>query len=210
MTRPAMHRAAYVLAVAAFGAVLGGCVSILPEPVVPDALVSLPAARATAPAAPLRADVNIYPPDASTAFAGLDMAVRDNQEIVYLKDMKWADVPARLLQSALANALSAGQGPGRASTAQLGVRTDYDVRWRLVDLSVGKGAGKAVASAQVSVVGSRDRRTVAQRSFTAEATSVSSAPRDRAAALAVAAQSLADQVAAFVAEVTPAVAAPPR
>ena len=182
---------------------LAGCVSVLPEPVVPDALVSLPAARATAPAAPLRSDVNVYPPEASVAFAGLDMAVREEQEIVYLKDMKWADAPARLLQSAVVNALSAGQGPGRASLAQMGARTDHDVRWRLIDLSVGRGGGPASASAQVSIAGSRDRRIIAQKSFSAEAVPASGSSRDRAAALAVAAQSLADQVAAFVAESTP-------
>lgn len=202
MKRPAMRIALLSLAAAA-GASLAGCVSVLPEPVVPDALVSLPAERATAPAAPLKADVNVYPPDASVAFAGLDMAVREQQEIVYLKDMKWADAPTRLLQSAVVNALSAGQGPGRASAAQMGIRTDYDVRWRLVDLSVGKGSGAAIASAQVSVAGSKDRRIIAQKSFRAEATPVSDTARDRAAALALASQSLADQVAAFVAESTP-------
>ena len=90
MNRPALRSAVLALSLLT-SAGLAGCVSVLPEPVVPDALVSLPAARATAPAAPLRSDVNVYPPEASVAFAGLDMAVREEQEIVYLKDMKWAD-----------------------------------------------------------------------------------------------------------------------
>jgi ABC-type uncharacterized transport system auxiliary subunit len=207
MTRPAMRTA--LLSFAALGAAsLSGCVSVLPEPVVPDALISLPAERAMAPSAPLKADVNVFPPDASVAFAGLDIAVRDQQEIVYLTSMKWSDTPARLLQSAVVNALSAGQGPGRASSAQLGVRSDYDVRWRLIDLSVSKGAGPAVAAAQVSVASSKDRRIIAQKTIRAEAPSASAKPRDRAAALAVASQSLADQIAAFVTETTPEAARP--
>jgi ABC-type uncharacterized transport system auxiliary subunit len=53
---------------------------------------------------------------------------------------------------------------------------------------------------EASLVDSRSRRIVAQQRFSATGVPTSSKPRDRAAALALAAQAVADQVAAFVAE----------
>jgi ABC-type uncharacterized transport system auxiliary subunit len=194
---------------AAVALALSGCVSILPEPQTPDALVSLPPTRAAAPASPLQADVNVYPPDASSAFAGTDMAVRREQEIVYLSSMKWADAPARLLQGAVVDALAAGGGPGRASPAQIGARSEFDLRWRIVDLSIGGDGAPAVAAAQATLTNARDRRIIAQHTLRAEADAGSGAARDRAAALGEAAQALANQVAAFVAEATPAPASAP-
>lgn len=180
-------------------AVLGGCVSVLPEPVVPAALITLPASRAKAPEAPLNADVNIFPPDATRAWAGSDIPVTDQQEMVFLSDVRWADTAPRILQNAVVDALSGATGPGRAFTAQQATRSDYDLRWRIVDMSVGKGALPVHVKVDATLVDSRGRRVVSQKSFAAEAVPAGATQRDRGAALAVAAQTVADQVAAFVA-----------
>ena len=180
-------------------AALSGCVSILPEPFIPSALIALPAERAIAPSTPLQADVAVYPPESSRAFAGADIAVRQEQELIYLNDVRWSDNAPSLLQGAVVNSLTKAGGPGRAAPAALGADVDYDVRWRIVDLSAGRETAPVRVEVQVSVVDASNRRMVAQQTFSAEGSPPDRAPRARAATLAVVAQQVADQVAAFVA-----------
>jgi ABC-type uncharacterized transport system auxiliary subunit len=177
-----------------------GCVSVLPKPNVPLALIELPASRAKAPATPLRADVAVMPPDSGRAYSGVDIAVRAEQELVYLADVRWADAAPRLLQGAVIESLSKAGGDGQVAPAQLGARVDYDLRWRVVDLSTGYDVAPVHVEVEASLVDSRNRRIVAQQRFSADGTPTSAKPRDRAAALAIAAQTVADQVAAFVTE----------
>lgn len=179
---------------------LTGCVSFLPEPFIPTALIALPADRAVAPSMPLQADVAVYVPESSRAFEGVDIAVRDNQEMVYLGEVRWSDSAPHLLQGAVVNALTKSGGSGKAVPAELGADVDYDVRWRIIDLSAGKDTTPVKAEVQVSVMNSDTRRMLAQQSFVVEGSPSDRAPRARAAALAIAAQQVADKVAAFVAE----------
>lgn len=189
-----------ILSVLALTAALGGCLSVLPEPQIPSALIALPADRAQAPADPLLADVSVYPPDSTRAFAGVDIAVRTEQEMVYLGDVRWVDSAPRLLQNAVVDSLSKAGGNGRAVTAQIGARVDYEVRWRIIDFSASRDAGPVRVEVAVSLLDALTRRMVAQDTFSATATPTNRAPRDRAAALALAAQSVADEVAGFVAK----------
>lgn len=196
---------------------LGACVSVLPDPVVPSALISLPADRAKAPAMPLQTDVSVFPPDSSRAFSGADIAVRSEQELVYLPDVRWADAAPKLLQGAVVDSLSKAEGTGNAMSAQQGARVDYDVRWRVIDLSVGKETLPVKVEVEASLVDAQTRKVVAQGKFNSEGAPASKAPRDRAAALAIAVQTVADQVAAFAAgaavpkadPLSPTPAAPP-
>ena len=194
MIKPVLFAAALASAPA-----LAGCLSVLPEPFIPSALIALPAERAKAPSSPLLADVAVYPPETSRAFAGTDIAVRQDQEMVFLDEVRWSDNAPSLLQGAVVNALTKSGGPGRAAPAALGADVDYDVRWRIVDLSAGRETAPVQVEVQVSLVDSSNRRMVAQESFRAEGSPANRAPRARAAALALAAQQVADQVAAFVA-----------
>lgn len=186
------------LALAAFATT--GCVSVLPTPIVPSALISLPADRAVAPTDPLQADVGVFFPESSRAFASADIAVRDNQELIYLSDVRWADTGPALLQGAVVNSLTKAGGPGRAAPGQLGAQTDYDLRWRLVDMSVSKGAGPVRIEVQASLMDSGTRRMIAQQTFSAEGSPSEASARSRAAALALVAQKVSDDVAAFVAK----------
>ncbi|MEQ1784174.1 MAG: ABC-type transport auxiliary lipoprotein family protein [Hyphomonadaceae bacterium] len=179
---------------------LSGCVSILPEPFVPTALISLPADRAVAPPLPLMADVAVYSPETSRAFESNDIAVRDSQELIYLDQVRWADGAPHLLQGAVVNSLTKAGGTGRAVPAELGADVDYDVRWRIIDLSAGKETSPVRVEVQASVMDSSTRRMVAQQTFVTEGSPTDRAPRARAAALAIAAQQVADKVAAFVTE----------
>lgn len=182
-------------------AVLGmaaGCVSVLPEPDAPNALLELPDARASAPAGQLRADVVVYAPDSNRAFAGVNIPVRDEQELVFLSDMRWADAAPRLLQGGVVNALSKASGDGAVATAELATRGDYDLRWRIIDLSVTRGTGPVNVVVEASLVESLSRRIVAQDRMTATRSPDAASSQARAAALAIAAQEVSDLVAAFV------------
>ena len=184
----------------ALSGALGGCVNVLPEPETPKALIELPDSNAAAPQSPLRADVTVYRPDASRPNAGVNIAVRTGQEIVFLNDVRWADAAPRLLQTALLNSLARAEGEGRAVSAEQALRTDYELRWRIVDLSVSRASGEVRAEVEASLVRSATRRIVAQDRFLSVETPEGSNPRKRAAALAIAAQNAAGQVAEFVAQ----------
>jgi ABC-type uncharacterized transport system auxiliary subunit len=177
-----------------------GCVSVLPEPVTPTALITLPAESALAPAGPLQADVGVYPPDAPRSFSGVDIAVRREGEIVFMKDLRWADAPPRLMQGAVLDALAKAEGSGRAVPVQLGARVDYEVRWRIVDLSAGRGDDIARAAVEASLVNARTGRIIAQREVKSEVAPKSGSDRARSGALAAAAQDVANRVAAFASE----------
>ena len=69
---------------------------------------------------------------------------------------------------------------------QLGARTDYDLRWILVDLSTGKGAAAVRVEVQASLMDTGTRRMIAQQSFTVEGSPSDASARARAAALAIA------------------------
>lgn len=188
-----------VSAVAAL-ALTAGCVSVLPEPAAPDALLELPDSRARAPASALNADVVVYPPDSNRAFAGVNIPVRDEQELVFLSKMRWADVAPRLLQEAVVNALSKAEGEGQAATAELATRGEYDLRWRIVDMSVARDTGPVSVLVEASLVETLSRRIVAQERLTATRQPASASAQERAAALALAAQDVANDVADFVAQ----------
>ena len=177
---------------------VAACVSVLPEPDAPDALLELPDARATAPAGELMADIVVYAPDSNRAFAGVNIPVRDEQELVFLSDMRWADAAPRLLQGGVVNALSKAQGDGAVATAELATRGDYDLRWRIIDLSVTRGTGPVNVAVEASLVETLSRRIAAQERIAVALTPASASSRARAATLAEAAQDVADQVAAFV------------
>lgn len=193
-------RTPFLAAALASTLAFGGCVSVLPTPIIPSTLIALPAERAVAPSDPLQADVAVFMPESSRAFAGADIAVRNDQELIYLSDVRWADSAPAMLQGAVVNALSKAGGPGRAAPGQLGAQTDYDVRWRIIDLSTGRETSPVRVEVQVSLMDSSTRRMIAQQSFSGEGSPSAAAPRARAAELAVVAQKVADQVAAFVAK----------
>jgi ABC-type uncharacterized transport system auxiliary subunit len=77
---------------------------------------------------------------------------------------------------------------------------DYEVRWRVIDFSASRDAGPVRVEVAVSLLDALTRRMVAQETFSATGAPSDRAPRARAAALALAAQSVADQVATFVAK----------
>ena len=188
MRHSPLHLAARLAVIMTAGLAVGlaGCVNILPKPNVPLALIELPAERAKAPSTPLRADVNVLPPEAGRAYSGVDIAVRAEQELVYLADVRWADAAPRLLQGAVIESLSKAGGPGQVAPSQLGARVDYELRWRVIDLSTGYEVAPVKVDVEASLVDARTRRIVAQQRFSTTGIPTSRKPRDRAAALAIA------------------------
>lgn len=186
------------LAAAFVALLLSACVSVLPEPTIPKALIRLPADRAVPPTGELKADIAVLPPDASRAYSGVDIAVSNDQELIYLPDVRWADASPRLLQGAVVASLSRAQGPGRVTTAQQGARVDYDLVWRIADLSVGKDTTAVHVVFEASLLDAATRRIVSQKRIETGGSPRSRDARDRAAQLADAVQKAADQIAQFV------------
>jgi len=182
-----------------------GCVSVLPAQEAPRALIAPPAASAKAPVSTLRANVVVHPPEASRAFSGSEIAVVSDQAIVYLKDVKWADLAPKLAQSAALNALARASGDGRGLLPQAPLPADYELFWRISDLSVSRGRQPVRAEAEAILAEAGARRIVATARFVQQAAPRGGADRQRADALALALQQLADDIAEFVArEASPA------
>ncbi|MEM8919859.1 MAG: ABC-type transport auxiliary lipoprotein family protein, partial [Pseudomonadota bacterium] len=177
-------------------AFLNACVSVLPEPTAPDALIQIPASRGGSDAS-LSADISVFTPEASRALSGVDIAVSDAGALRYLKRVKWADASPRLLQASLVDALTALGGPGHAFSAQTATRADFEVRWRISELSVSPKMGPARVAARVSVLDARTRRVIDETQLRASVAPATQQQSDRAEALAEAAQILSEDAAAF-------------
>ncbi len=136
------------------------CVSVLPEAQTPEALIRLPM-ETRAASSPLNAHVVVHLPDAPGAFAGVEIASANGQQIRYINGVVWADTPAKLLQSALVDALTAAGGDGRATAVQTGVRGEYELRWSVRDLSVNNNTREAICAIRLVLTRQRGREVVA-------------------------------------------------
>ncbi len=143
------------------GMALSGCVSVLPEPQTPEALVRLPTSGFQGASLPLKTNVVVHIPDAMGAFAGAEIAASENQRIRYIKDVKWADSPARLLQAAIVESLTVSDGDGLAVPVQVGARGDYDLKLSLLDLTVDNSSEQAVCKFRMVITRTGDKKIIA-------------------------------------------------
>lgn len=194
-----MKKQLLILPVLLAGIGLSGCISVLPEPKEPDALVRLPTSGMRGANAPLKTDVIVYTPDAMGAISGVEIASAENQRIQYINNVRWADSPARLFQEAVVDALTLSSGDGRAVPVQVGARGDYSVRLSILDLTVDNAAEEAVCEIRVVLTRSGDKGIIATDSLRATESFDSKKSVNRAEALARAIQNAAEITADFVA-----------
>jgi ABC-type uncharacterized transport system auxiliary subunit len=140
--------------------ILGGCVSLLPEqPPAPRLFVLEAGQVAPASGAPLDAVVGVSAPGGERAILGSDLVWRQGSELAYVARAQWSGRAQDSLQSLLVETLSR-QGRVRAATRLGETRTDYDLRWDLVDFEiVERGDGivaRFVADAKVLRATTRD------------------------------------------------------
>lgn len=126
-----MHHIARLVLIAS----LGACVSVLPEPEVPNALYRLgPVAEVSG--LELDHSVLIRQPEAPLVLSGAQIAARDDDGAVrVVKGVEWADRAPRLFQLNMLDVLN-GDGQGFAVLPESGAKTEYQLSWRLAEFSL--------------------------------------------------------------------------
>lgn len=141
---------------------LGGCITLLPEPPPPPRTYVLEAQEVTpSQGAPVDAVVGVALPTGERAILGADIVWRTGDSIAYVNQSQWSNRAADALQQVLAETLIR-QGRFRSSTRSGEARADYEVRWEVLDFEVREDDMKAHFRADVRLV-SQGRRIVASQ-----------------------------------------------
>ncbi|MFC7291837.1 ABC-type transport auxiliary lipoprotein family protein [Hirschia litorea] len=182
------------------GSLVSGCISVLPEPNQPQALVRLPVENIRGASTPLLTNVVVHTPDAMGAIAGVEIAASENQRIRYINNVVWADTPANLFQAAVVDALTASSGDGQAVPVQVGARGDYDLRLSLLDLTVDSIRNEAVCEIRLVMTRAGDKAIITSHILRTTQAIDRNGSMERAETLAHAIRSAAELTADFVAE----------
>ncbi len=174
---------------------LSACVSVLPEPEIPDGLYRFGAMTETYS---VETVVAVREPEASRLFGGRVIASEDSAGALRLvRGVEWADSATRLMQVAVLDALD-DDGAGVAVALETGARADYELVWRIEDFTL---AGTlARCDLEATLVEAATRKVVAQTNVTSSASANASSAESRALALAEAGRACVAQVAGFVSE----------
>jgi ABC-type uncharacterized transport system auxiliary subunit len=149
-------------------AMLGGCISLLPEPPPPPRTYVLEARDVAAlQGPPVDAVVGVALPTGERALLGSDLVWRTGDSIAFVAESQWSNRAADALQQVLTETLIR-QGRFRASTRSGEARADYEIRWEVLDFEVREEDMQAHFVADVRVV-SQGRRIVASRIISSEA-----------------------------------------
>lgn len=179
---------------------VGGCVSVLPEPATPNALIRLTADDVRPAQQALETVVVVHSPVVPGALSGVEMASSEGRELRYINDVRWADTPNRMIQSAMIDALSRTDGEGFAVGMKAGARANYALRSTVRDLSVDKDTGLAVCDLRLTLVAQPGRRIVTTGEVRVEIASSGRSDTARANALAQAMAEASAKAADFVAQ----------
>ena len=177
---------------------LAGCVSVLPEPVVPDALyrftsTSQPMGGA---AVSLPANIIVFEPEGSSLLLGRSIAFEsEDGALSLLSEAEWSESASRLLQSALLDRLSivAPDSAGVAVDERLTLSAAYELHWTVRDLIIGEE--NAVMTARVEVLDGGTGRIVGQTFVTRSETYTGRPDREGTRALIRAARGVVDDIA---------------
>jgi ABC-type uncharacterized transport system auxiliary subunit len=149
-------------------ALLGGCISLLPEPPPPPRTYVLEAQNvAPLDGPPVDAVIGVAAPTGERALLGVDLVWRTSDTIAYVAQSQWSSRAADALQQMLAETLIR-QGRFRSSTRAGEARADYEIRWEVLDFEVREEDMMAHFVADVRLV-TQGRRIVASQIVAAEA-----------------------------------------
>lgn len=169
---------------------LGGCVSVLPEPEVPDALYRI---SATGTPTVISQTVMVREPDAPQIMSGRAMVREDGSGAIRLvPGIEWAGRSTRLMQLALVD--SFGGGDGGVVLPESGIKADYELSIRFTTL--GFQGEAAICQGAASLIDVRTRQIVAQ-----DRIDVSQAgPQTGATALKAASEACVTEFATFLSD----------
>lgn len=178
---------------------LGGCITLLPEPPPPPRVYVLEA-REIAPlqGAPIDAVVAVAIPTGERAILGPDLIWRTGDSIAYVNQSQWSSRADEALQQILAETLTS-QGRFRASTRLGEARAEYEIRWDVLDFEVRADDMTAHFRADVRLV-TPGRRIVASRIIDTTAPVSSRSESVAAEALARAAREGSARIGEFAAD----------
>jgi ABC-type uncharacterized transport system auxiliary subunit len=154
-----MIRAAPLLIAASL---LGGCISLLPEPPPPPRIYVLEARNVEASTGePIDAVIAVAQPTGERAILGADLIWRTGDTIAYVDQSQWSNRAADALQQILAETIIS-QGRFRAATRSGEARADYEIRWEVLDFEVREEDMQAHFRAEVRLV-APGRRIIVSR-----------------------------------------------
>ncbi|MFN4024099.1 MAG: ABC-type transport auxiliary lipoprotein family protein [Hyphomonas sp.] len=175
---------------------LAGCTSVLPARPAADALYRLGPLEPTYAA---QASITIREPEASRLFSGRFMVTEDETGAVRLiRSVQWTDRATSLMQEAVLDLLS-GQGGNVAIAIPGGAPTEFELAWRISDMSI-RGQ-TARCRIEASLLRGPQRELSGQRSISVTAQASGGSDAARALALVEAGRACARETAAFIASV---------
>lgn len=178
-------------------AALSGCVSVLPEQSVPNALYRL---DAITPNDTLSRNVIVREPTSARVFGGQGMVVEGSDGgLRLIQNVEWAGRLTRLMQRGLVEALS-GSGEGVAVTELSGAPGALEISWHISDMTI-VGA-TAVCDLDVTVLDGRTREPLARSAVRETVPVTGDRAADRARALSGVGSACLETAAAFVAGVS--------
>ncbi len=183
---------------------LAACVSVLPEPKVPQGLYRFAPMEVVQD---LDASIIIREPDASRLVAGRAIAAEDSAGALRLvPNVEWTDSATRLMQMAMLDALD-GQGEGKAFPPETGAVAAYELSWQVTDFTLSGTTGRCRVRA--TLLDGASRSVLDQTVVSASANAAGKSNADRAKALGEAGRACVSDVAAFVSQYINAHAAKP-
>ncbi len=179
---------------------LGGCVSLLPEPPPPPQLFALEAHDVER----LQGDridavIAVAAPGGERAILGTDVIWRRGDQLAFVDRMQWSNRAEFALQSMLVETLNR-QGRFLAATHYGEARSEYEIRWTVLDFEVREDMMQARFVADVNLIRGPGRRIVAHETVSAEAPVSGRSQTAVAQALARAAREASARIAVFAAE----------
>lgn len=171
-----------------------GCTSVLPRRPPADALYRLGPLE---PAYTAPASITIREPEASRLFSGRFMATEDESGAVRLiRSVQWTDRATSLMQEAVLDLLS-GQGGNVAVGVQGGAPTEFELAWRISDMTL--SGQTARCRIEATLLRGPGREVHGQRSISVTAPASGGSDAARALALVEAGRACARETAAFIA-----------
>nr|WP_070961478.1 ABC-type transport auxiliary lipoprotein family protein [Hyphomonas sp. Mor2] len=188
-----------LISIAILTPLLGGCLSVLPEPATPDALYQVEAAQKFDG---LAQHLIVREPEAPRLIAGQGMVSEGpNGGLRLVPSVEWSGSATRQIQLAMIDSFKVGES-GNALLPEMGVSADFELGSQLKVLSLQGDRARCVMTLSLVRTGNRDLVALTEISASSMATSGNN--RDRAIALREAASDCAAQAAQFAVASTPA------
>lgn len=179
---------------------LGGCISLLPEPPPPPQVFALEARDLERmAAAPVDGVIAIAQPSGERSILGTDVVWRNGDQLAFVNQMQWSNRADSALQSMLIETMTR-QGRFTAATRYGEARANYELRWEVLDFEVREESMEAKFVADVHLLALPGRRIVASEIVETRAPVSGRSQTEAAQALARAAREGSARIGMFAAE----------